>query len=82
MINLTFGNGEVGIRTDIRNLKEIILGPLAQPHEIGASFAPEDFQPMLKLIFETEEGLDVLINALQHCKASFVEIPNELRMGA
>ena len=83
MINLTFGNGKVGIKAK-GNLKtqQIILGTLDKAYCVGASFDPFDLKPEINLTFETEESLDVLINALQCCKAHFVEIPDELRMGA
>jgi hypothetical protein len=83
MIQMNFGNGEIGVRFKCSpNVKNVVLGPLKKAQELGTEFSNKDFQPMVNLTFETEEGLDVLINALQCCKASFVEIPLELRMGA
>ena len=83
MLNLNFGTGQVGVKPKITSTTtSVTLGILNQEYEIGSSFSEEDFQPIIELFFETEDGLDVLINALECCKASFVEIPDELRMGA
>lgn len=83
MDNLIFGLGKTSVQTRIDDTdKKVILGRLQPLCITGDTFSDDDCKEVITLNFQTEAGLDILIEALQHCKAKFVYDRSELRMGA
>ena len=83
MLKIIFGNGLIGVETVSSNNKpSVILSELDCAHAIGTDFGDDNTKKLTQLYFENEEGLDVLIKALEQCKACFVKLPDELCLGA
>lgn len=81
MERLIFGNGNVGVHTKVTRTKAVvILNELAEGYKTGDGFSEGDAVPVIELVFNTKEGLGVLIKALEACHKRFI-IPDELRMG-
>ena len=86
MIQLVLGLGKIGVQIgmDPGMCPKLYLGTLKEKCEPGESYEDNNLQQQeVLLTFTTEEGLDVLIDALSLCKErGFNKVPDELRMGA
>lgn len=86
MIQLIAGLGKLAVQTKIdENGTNVYLGVLSKKYNPGDTFNEDDLMRQeVQLTFVNEEGLDVLIKALNLCKEHGFRkpLPDELRMGA